>query len=380
MAPETDRRGQPQKGGVERGAVHGGDIWQAARDLGREVGDIVDLSASLNPLGPPPGLKEEMTRAWEQVCHYPDRQAMDLRQALARHLGLDIMNILPGNGSTSLIRLLARWLDLKSICVLAPVFGEFPRALALAGRHFYYHHLSEQNGFLPTKHEFDEIWKEDPSGMIITNPQTPTGGLVDTEVLDHVLQQASRRGAWLVVDEAFMDFAPEEARSWAPKRAPEYKKLIVLRSMTKFFCMAGLRLGYMLCHAETLPQLAPLGEPWSVNTLAQKAGVFCLEQEQYAQKTRQAVDVWRREMTTELQGMGLKVFPSQVNYLLTLLPVGGPTAAQVSAACAARGVLVRDCASFTNCGERHLRLAVAPPEETSMLYPVLREALGGASG
>ncbi len=359
------------------GPVHGGDIWGAARRLQQDLHHILDLSASLNPLGPPPGLDQVVARALELICHYPDRSNFELRRALARNQGLEPGNILTGNGSTALIRLLSRALELKTILVMAPVFGEFPRSLALAGRHFHYHQLSEENHFLPTLQDMESAWEQEPSCLVLTNPQTPCGALVEPAVLDMCLDLARRRRAWVVVDEAFMDFAPREARDWAPRRVKEYPRLVVLRSLTKFYCLAGLRLGYLLCHRQTMPPLAELGEPWSVNTLAQAAGVFCLEQEEYARDTRRLVRRWRREMAGELEEMGLEVYPSQVNYLLTRLPASGPDACRVAAACAERGILVRDCSSFPGCGPRHLRLAVTTPQERARLYPVLKEALAG---
>ena len=146
--------------------------------------------------------------------------------------------------------------------------------------------------------------------------------------------------------------------------------------MTKFYCLAGLRLGYLLCHRDTLGQLIPLGEPWSVNTLAQKAGVFCLAQEDYAARTRETVNQWRGEMEEELGAMGFTVHPSQVNFLLVRLPPEAPNASQTVRACAAQGVLLRDCDSFAGCGDRYMRLAVTSPQVREVLYPVLKKALG----
>ncbi len=357
------------------GQAHGGDVWGAARALGRPVGEILDLSASLNPLGPPPGLGGVISRALELICHYPDRNATELRRALARRLELPPEAVLPGNGSTALIRLLARALTMPDIVLLAPAFMEFPRALAQFGAHFHFQFLSEHNHFAPTVHDLDQLWERRPGAVILSNPLTPSGGLVDTAMLDHLLAQAQSHCAWLVVDEAFIDFAPAPARAWAAKAVMSYDRLVVLRSLTKFYCLAGLRLGYLLCHPDTAVQLAPLGEPWSVNTLAQAAGVWCLEQTDYATRTRQVVRRWREQQAQALRARGLEPFPSQANYLLVRLPSEGPDASQVAARCFQEGVLVRDCASFAGCGPHHLRLAVAAPEEQQRLLAALDAAL-----
>ncbi|KIX11479.1 threonine-phosphate decarboxylase CobD [Dethiosulfatarculus sandiegensis] len=356
-------------------AFHGGDIWGAARRLEVNPDRILDLSASLNPLGPPAGLDKILAQSFKRICHYPDRHNTLLKEALAKQLGLNSKNLIVGNGSTALIRLLSRALDLKTILILAPSFGEFPRSMALTGRHFHFLSISESQNFTPTTVDIDRIWAHDPSCVVLTNPVSPTGTLVEREFLDTLLAQAMARRTWMIVDEAFIDFAPDQARKWSPPLVQKYPRLIVLRSMTKFYCLAGLRLGYMMGHTDTLAHIEPLGEPWSVNTPAHDAGIYCLAQNEYALKTRKAVDKWREEMKGKLTGMGLVVYPSQVNYLLTRLPHTAPTADIVSSRTAEQGVLVRDCQSFPGCGPRHLRFAVTTTEEQKRLFKALETAL-----
>jgi threonine-phosphate decarboxylase len=311
----------------------------------------------------------------EQVCHYPDRTTWELRQALAGHVGLTPNHILVGNGSTALIQVLARAMDLKSIAVLAPAFGEFARSLAITGRPFHFHVLKEANGFLPTRDDLDAVWETDPACLVLTNPGTPTGGLIGPEVPDYLLWQAKLRHTWVILDEAFMDFCPDQARAWSPPLVRDLERLLVLRSLTKFYCLAGLRLGYLMGHPDTLAGLAPLCEPWAVNTLAQKAGIHCLTQTEYGEKTRAAIQAWRAEQGEALQCLGLKVMPGQVNYLLTHLPEDGPNAHLVASACAEQGVLMRDCADFVGCSPWHLRVAVATSEEQKRLIETLKPAL-----
>ena len=172
------------------------------------VEQILDLSASLNPLGPPPGLRDVINDAFDRICHYPDRRAYDLRQAIADKLGVARVNVLPGNGSTALIRLMAKSLDLHEIYICSPVFGEFRRGFASSGRHFHYHQLAEANGFIVTRHDVDLLLEKEPTAIVVTNPSTPAGALSATEELQYLLEQAHRRGIWVILDEAFIDFAP----------------------------------------------------------------------------------------------------------------------------------------------------------------------------
>lgn len=358
-------------------SVHGGDVWTAARRLECSPDDILDLSAPLNPMGPPPGLDQALQENMGLLRHYPDRRAIALRQALADHLEQELgpQNVLPGNGVSSLIRLITRALDLKSLVLTAPVYGEFSRSMALHGRHFHYLVLSRKNGLAFGEDDLNRIWEEAPSGVVITNPTTPAGTRVETAVLDHLLDGARRRRVWLVVDEAFIDFAPPEAREWAPSRVKEYSRLLVLRTFTKFFGLAGLRLGYLMAHRDAQYHFASLGEPWSVNSLAQVAGVYCLRQQEYMAQARERIPAWRDKMVGLLRSLSLETIPSQTNLVLAQLPASGPNAAQVAAACAAKGVLVRDCANFVGCTDRDLRLTVCDPAHLPRLEETLKAAL-----
>ena len=356
-------------------AVHGGDIWGWSRRLKKPVSDILDLSASLNPLGPPPGLEDAVALAMNGICHYPDRLAYAFRETLAGKLGVSASCLLPGNGSTALIRMIARALDLKNIVLIAPAFGEMARSLAIAGRHFHYLLTNEQDGFMPTAYDLEKLWEMEPSAVIFSNPTTPAGTLISRDILERIIEQAARRRVWVVVDEAFMDFADDDARSWACEAIKKHKRLLVLRSLTKFYCIAGLRLGFTMADADTLSDFAPLGQPWSVNTLAQAAGVFCLGQQEYDLQTRQSIALWREEQAASLREMGLNPMPGAANYLLCRLPASGPTAAQVAEFTAQQGVLVRPAASFVGCGEHHLRVAVTTSEEQQRLMAALGQAL-----
>jgi threonine-phosphate decarboxylase len=182
------------------GNSHGGDVWGAARRLHVPPSQVLDLSASLNPLGPPPGLAEALAQAMSLICHYPDRHTSELRQAIAARHGLKPGNVLVGNGSTALIRLLARAMDLKCIVVMAPAFGEFARSFATVGRHFHYLILKEANGFAPTRQDLDDLWEMEPACVILTNPQTPSGALAEPEVLRGFLNRANLERCWVIID------------------------------------------------------------------------------------------------------------------------------------------------------------------------------------
>ena len=160
-----------------------------------------------------------------------------------------------------------------------------------------------------------------------------------------------------------------------PRRLEQYPRLLVLRSLTNFWGLAGVRLSYLMAHRDTMARLAPLGDPWSVNLIAQKVGLFCLEQEAYQAQTREKLPVWREAQAQALGELGLSVLPSQASYQALSLPLGGVSGSQVAQACADQGVLIRDCTTFPGCHQRTLRVGVAPPEQRPRLVQALSRAL-----
>ena len=354
---------------------HGGDIWGASRALDRPVKGILDLSASLNPSGPPQGLAEVLLQSFDLICHYPDRSSFELRRALAGWLGLEPGCILPGNGSTALIQLITRALHPKKTVVFSPAFGEFFRALEQSAWNYTPLHMAESQAFTPQTADLQTAWSLNPDCLIITNPISPSGALIPLETLEEAFEQVKRRQAWLILDEAFIDFADREARSWSAPRIMQYPRMIVLRSLTKFYCLAGLRLGFLMTHPQTMRDLEPLGEPWGVNTLAQAAGAFCIKHEGYAEQSRELINHWRGQMAQRLESLGMEIYPSQVNYLLMRMPQNGPSAGELAQTCFQEGVLLRDCSSFEGCTKRHLRIAVCKPAEQERLFALLEDKL-----
>ena len=348
---------------------HGGNVHDAARRLGLSPGDLLDYSANINPLGPPPGLWPALEQARGLLEHYPDPECTALRQALAKHHGLEPEQVLAGNGSTELIYLTARALRPAKALVVAPAFSEYQHALASRGIAVEFTPTREAAGFT-----LDAPLDPDGAGLVfLANPASPSGVGLDPERLLDLAQPVLKAGARLVVDEAFVDFCPE--RSMVPL-LPQAPGLIILRSFTKFYAMPGLRLGYVLAAPGLVSALAACQEPWSVGALAQAAGPACLAEADYARRSRELVAAQREVLSAGLAALGgMKVFPSQANYLLIRLDRPGWDAPRLRAALEPLGILVRDAGNFHGLDPRYVRLAVRGAEQNQRLLQALAHVL-----
>ncbi len=348
---------------------HGGNVWDALHTGGRPA---LDFSASVNPLGPPPGLLEHLQTRWPWIVHYPDRRARGFVAAAARRYGLPPEAVLAGNGSAELIDLALRGLQPGRVILCPPDFGLYERCVP-RGVPVLRIPRAPGEGFAP---DLGAVGREVRSGdlVILSNPSNPAGTAAAAEELLETARRCARAGAVLVVDEAFADFCPEESLIVHAAREPA---LVVLRSLTKFYGIPGIRIGFAAGTPGLVERMAAAQVPWSVGTLDQAAGAYCMDLEDWDARTLAFTARARGELRRDLEALpGVSVVPgARANYLLVRLDPPAPGATGVYEFLAARGILVRHCGSF-GLGERHVRVAVRRPSENRRLVQALGALLG----
>jgi len=354
---------------------HGGRIFEAARQMGRSWRDIIDFSASINPFGPPRGLKKALDEEFDQILHYPEVRAESLTKKIADQNGLPHEHFLAGAGSTPQLHLLPRVLGLSRPVIIGPAFSEYEAALTSAGLSHQYVLAPENTGWQVNQDTVDRVLSRKPDAVFLANPANPTGRLVPPEVLTRLLQESRRLSFWLIVDEAFLDFT-EEGGSLLPLVA-EHHRLIVLRSLTKIFALPGLRLAYLAANPKITAKLAAETLPWSLSSPAITAGLFCLTREGFRESTVKGVKIFRRHLMRELNALDLgQIYPSEANFLLwRLRPEFNPR--KLIDTLFWNGLLVRDAGNFNGLRPGYLRLAVRPAPEISALAAGLKKFLAG---
>jgi threonine-phosphate decarboxylase len=351
---------------TEKTPPHGGDVYHLARTLGLELKELLDFSANINPLGFPPGIEDAVKQALGEIVHYPDRRCLGLKEDLAAYHGLDPEQILVGNGSTELIYLAVRALKPKKALIVAPAFSEYGRALKAARVQPAFKITTEAQNFT-----LDAPLDPEDAGLVfLAHPSSPSGVLLEPDLLLETAARLDDAGVFLLLDEAFVDFVEEASLKTHLDRFPG---LLILRSFTKFFAIPGMRLGYLLADPEFIQRLAAVQEPWSVNTLAQAMGRACLRDMDYMTRSRALI---REEQEYLFKGLaslpGLQPFPSTVNYLLVKLTRPDFTAASLQRAVLSKKIVIRDASNFRGLDARFFRVAVRSREENRRLL----EALG----
>lgn len=348
--------------------AHGGNVYEVASRLGCSPDDLLDYSASINPLGPPAGLMEELARYFHRVQHYPDIVNRALKDDLARLHGVSPTQVVVGNGSTELIYWLPKALGIEDAVIALPTFGEYGKAFEIQGVRLHKLMTSRENDFQPEVRELDALCeKVSPQAVLLTHPGSPSGTLLSPAVREWIVRKSREKGFYGIIDEVFMDFCEEDSFKEFLETSP---RLVLIRSMTKFYGVPGLRLGYLLTSREIADAADRLIPPWSVNTLAQIGGSYCLRQEDYRERTLSAAKTERETLAKRLGSLeGCRVYPGAANYLLVELADWLPTAGALrDHILAVEKILIRDCSSFEGVGDRHVRIAVRLPEQNRRLF------------
>jgi histidinol-phosphate/aromatic aminotransferase/cobyric acid decarboxylase-like protein len=359
---------------------HGGNLQQAAVQLGCRPSALLDLSASLVPFGPPTSVRQALLRAqWpgptSPLCTYPDRAQTDLRQAIAAHHGLDPEAVLPGNGAAELFTWAARDAAALGCSLLpAPGFADYARALACwqAPSRPLPLRLGDWSAapspFTAALHDPEALG----TGAVlwITNPHNPTGQLWSRASLEQLLT----RFALVIVDEAFLPLVPAgEDQSLLPLLA-HHPQLVVIRSLTKLGAIAGLRSGYALADPRRLARWAAWRDPWPVNGLAAAVVPALLADGRWSRRVQAWVaregPLLRRNLD-ELPG--LRSHPSAGNYLL--LQADHSLLALQERLAHRHRILVRDCRGFAGLDARWWRLALPDRRGHRRLLAALRHEL-----
>ncbi len=343
---------------------HGGNIYECERKYKRKV---IDFSANINPLGLPRQVRQTIADNLAKTLHYPDVRA-GITAKIADFWGVDEKNVLLGNGSAQLIYLIVSAFRPASALIPVPTFSEYERAARNAGSRIIFLKLREKEDFKLKTCGLDKA-----DIFFLCNPNNPTGNLLLPQRSQ--LKQITGSGL-LVADEAFMDFLPDQRDYTLVAQAVQSRKIIVLRTFTKFFALPGLRIGYLIAHHQVVDKLKQHQPPWSINVLAQSAAEAILGQRDYSERTYRVIARERRFLFEQLKRIpGLSPYPSVTNFLLVRLAGPDMSAEYLQAMLVKRGILIRDCGNFRNLDKRYFRIAVRSRQENLKLIKELRFVL-----
>jgi threonine-phosphate decarboxylase len=323
--------------------THGGNIFAIARERGWDWRDVLDFSASINPLGPAPGVRQAICQAIDRIAHYPEREPLRLRQALAHTWRVEEDQILPGNGATELIFFVSRLFAGLPVTLALPVFSEFHRAFGQAR----------------TADLTDTATWPREGLLVLTRPANPTGWTLSLDTLKSYLESTDHP---VLVDESFLEFSGSRS---ACSLLTQHPQLTVLRSLTKFYALPGLRIGALVGSAPAVREWRVHREPWQINVLAEEAALAALTDSAHGARSLEFVCAERVWLFERLSSMaGVAPVPSGANFLY--VRTGYPALALVSFLLS-RKILIRNCTGWQGLSGEAVRIAVRQRYENERL-------------
>ncbi len=343
--------------------IHGGDIYTASEVTGKALPEIIDMSSSVNPLPLPERIQRKIIEKIPLLHKYPDTEVRAFKRTLSNLYGIPSENIVCGNGSTELIYLTVKSLKPESALILEPTFTEYERACRI-------NEIKVIERILTLDKEkifglLRKAMQERKYEMVfICNPNNPTGWLIEKE---EILKLASLYEKTIfLIDEAFIDFAPDKTLL----RHSISSNIIVLRSLTKFYGLAGLRFGYAVASSEVIEKIKKYRQPWSINSLAQWIAEEIIRDEDFK---KQSYEFFKRQkdfFEYSLNELKLKYFPSVANFYLIEIPEKGLFQYMLE-----RGILVRECSDFYGGNENFIRVSVKNRAENEKFFNELKKFL-----
>ena len=353
---------------------HGSDIEKirACYHIKKEA--IVNFAGNVNPLGLPASVKEAVATHADLFSSYPDREYLSLRNVLSNYCDVPADYILPGNGSSELIALLIEARAPKHTLILGPTYSEYSRELTFSGSTQDYYHLQETSDFRPDLDDLFHTLSDGYDFLIICNPNNPTSSAIFRDELKELLAFCKRKNIFVMIDETYVEFAPDISAITAVPLTKQFSNLMVLRGVSKFYAAPGMRFGYGITgNSEFLKTMREKQIPWSLNSLGAFAGEMLFQDHDYYQQTRNLILSERQKMYETIKKLPtFKIYPAYANFLLVKILKDGITSFDVFERCIQKGLMIRDCSSFQCLEGEYVRFCIQMPEENQRLLDLLQ--------
>lgn len=361
---------------------HGANVVEMAVAYGKATEEIIDFSSNINPKVPE-GLERQLKEALCKAVAYPDIHYTQLRSEIGAYLGVAADEIIVGNGATEVMYLLMKALSEElpnggTLGIVNPTFSEYERSSRLSGMSIYDFQLEEvhtSEGISSFEINEAQIKEglEKIDALFICNPNNPTGNAAHIE---GILEMMREQGKLLIVDETFIEFIAEEEKYSLVGKIKAFNNLIIIKAVTKFFGLPGLRLGYgVSSNQELLEAMYDYKEPWTVNSFAETLTPALLQDTDYIKESKAYFDRERKRVLEALKRIkGLRAYETDTNFILLKL--------EKFKACVLKqtlfekyDLLIRDASNFKGLDEHFIRIAVKTEEENNKLIAALRKEI-----
>ncbi|MBN1046354.1 MULTISPECIES: threonine-phosphate decarboxylase CobD [Clostridium] len=350
---------------------HGGNIKEIARKKGIDYNNIIDFSSNINPLGMSSKVKRAIIDSMEEIKKYPDISYMELKKSISEYENINESYLMLGNGAAEVLFNIVKALKPKKVLIPVPTFSEYKEAVECVNSKVELYKMSENNSFKICEDILDKI-TEEIDLIFICNPNNPTGVLTNRELLMKILIKSKENNSTVLIDESFMDFITEDISMVSTIET--FDNLIILKSLTKFFAMPGLRIGYGVCsNKDFISEVYKITPAWNINILADVATRVSLHDKNYMRKTIQYMEKEKAFLYNSLKTFkNLNVYEPSVNFIFFKSNLD----INLKSELLKYNVLIRSCSNYDGLNEYYYRVAVKSREDNAKLICCIKNILG----
>lgn len=342
---------------------HGGNIYKYEQKM-------LDFSANINPYGIPQAVKDAMKNSIELCINYPDITASSLRKELEKTYNFDANSFFCGNGAADIFYRLSRAINPKNAIITAPTFSEYELALLSVNCNVKHHNLKKENGFNLTYDFLSELTNQ-IDVCILCNPNNPTGCVINPQLMFNIVNLCAQNNIYLILDECFIDFLTDEMKYSALKYLNDNKNIVIVRTFTKMFAIAGVRIGWCVSTDKRLiDRLYDVDAPWNTSIIAQHCGISALKLKDYSYKTAENIEALRKQLEIGLKQFDFDVFSSYANYILFYTKDY-----DLHTKLEKEYILIRNCENYHGLGRGFYRVAVKSENENLKLINTIKKVL-----
>lgn len=353
--------------------IHGGDVYTNGLLEGRE---LIDYSSNINPLGIPKSFIDNINEAVDALTRYPDIQYRGVSKSLGEYINCPEEYFVLGNGAAEIIDLVIAYH--KSLLIVVPSFVEYEIDAKKWGCSIEYSYLKEsvsgEHEYAQLSYDYEDILNklQNVEGVILANPNNPNGNIIDKAKFQKILEYCENNDKVIIIDEAFIEFTGEEKHSFA-SIVKTYKCLFIIRALTKFFAMPGIRFGYgVSSNASLIKNIKDKQNPWNINCFAEVAALHVLKDVDYIERSKQWIREERTIFLKLLNNISFidKVFLTYGNFVLCKL--NGLASDEFYKLCLNQGFVIRKADNFRGLDKQYVRFAIKDNERNEKLIQCLK--------
>lgn len=356
---------------------HGGDVWGFSRKHNVSVEDVIDFSAPINYLGASPKAVEAVKKSAELIKFYPDPNPTELKREIAEYVGsVKPENIIIGNGSIEPIYMLAEFFAPNFEAIIpVPSFTEYEKAtLRVHGKPVF---VKLPEDFSMNLESIKKAVTNDTRIVFVCNPHSPSGTLYNRKTILELVDFCHKKKIVTCIDENYMEFAELGHKATVASYVEKYDNLFVVKSLSKFYGMPGVRFGYGIANHNLVCDLQDVRLPWSINSLAVFATRAALRDKEFIELTKRSIAKEKAELVRMIGEIGgLHVFPSETNFLLVKILNRKITSTALKEEMSKEGILIRDCSTFVGLDDNYFRVTVRSAKDNLKLIETLKKTFG----